>query len=71
MAEKKVYESRVEEYPAPTDYAWDMHLKREAGNKNVEITVCGSKGGLKARFHVRFADLDRAIAKIDPVVVGE
>ncbi len=67
----KIFEARVEEYPAPTAYPWDIHFKREVGDKNVEIVVCDSKGGLKARFHVRFADLDRAIAEIDPVVVGK
>ena len=68
MAE--VFEARVEEYPAPTDYPWDMHFKREAGDKNVVVTISGSKGGVKARFHVRFVDLDKAVAQIAPAVTG-
>ena len=66
----EVFESRVEEYPSPTDQPWDMHFKREAGDKNVLVTICGSKGGLKARFHVRFSDLDAAVAQIDPANTG-
>ncbi len=66
----EVFESRIEEYPSWTDQPWDMHFTRVAGDKNVEITVCGSRGGVKARFHVRFVDLDKAVAEINPAITG-
>ncbi len=66
----KVFESCIEEYPAPTDQPWDMHLAREIGSKIVTVTICGSKGGLKARFQCYFSEMGRAVAEIDPVTTG-
>lgn len=62
----KPLEARIEEYPSPTDYPWDMYLKRKPGDKNVEVTVCGSKGGLKARFFIRYVDLETAVYALNP-----
>jgi hypothetical protein len=54
-------EARVEENPAPTDEPWDIHFKRVFGEKNVEVTVRGARGGLKARFQVQYKDLKTAV----------
>jgi len=66
----EVFEATIEEHQAPTNWSWKMQLRRAANSNAVLITVQGARGGIKARFHVRFMDLDQAIAKIDPVLTG-
>ncbi len=43
---------------------WLMHFSRLEGATNIEVSVLGERGGLKARFLVKLDDLQKAVVKL-------